>query len=248
MNALLLAAGRGTRISRYLSGNPKCTVSIGKSTLIEGTVKLLKKVGIDNIAIALGYRQEVIRDILKDYDIKFYYNPFYDVTNSIASAWFAKEFLAGDEDIIIMNADVFVEQNVLETLIGECRSPVMLSDESRKEDGDYKFYYENEVLIKYGKELTGKDITGEYVGIAKLGKDYLPRFVTKLEHMVCSQKHQVWWENVLYEDTKECPIYVHNIQGKFWAEVDYVEDYERILNYLGYQLNEFLNINDKVID
>ena len=45
MKALLLAAGKGTRISRYLSGNPKCTVNIGGIKLIEYTIDLLKKKG-----------------------------------------------------------------------------------------------------------------------------------------------------------------------------------------------------------
>ena len=35
MKVLLLAAGRGTRISRYLAGNPKCTVDIGGQKLIQ---------------------------------------------------------------------------------------------------------------------------------------------------------------------------------------------------------------------
>ena len=46
MKALLLAAGKGTRISRYLGGNPKCTVNIGDEILIHYTVSLLKKKGI----------------------------------------------------------------------------------------------------------------------------------------------------------------------------------------------------------
>lgn len=242
MKALLLAAGRGTRISRYLNGNPKCTVSVGKKSLIESTIELLKEAGIEKIGVATGYRQEIIKKLVEPYHVEIFYNPFYDVTNSIASAWFARSFLEGNEDVIVMNADVFMEKSILDTVIAEKRSPVMLSDESRKEDGDYKFYYENEILMKYGKELTGKDITGEYVGIAKLGKDYLPHFLSRMESMIQRQEHQVWWENVLYEDTKEREIYVHNIQGKFWAEVDYIEDYERILNYLGYRLDEFLNI------
>lgn len=242
MKALLLAAGRGTRISRYLNGNPKCTVSIGKTSLIENTVKTLQKAGITEIGVATGYRQEVIKKILADYPIQYYYNPFYDVTNSIASAWFAKEFLNGKEDILVMNADVFVEDSILDIIIKEKRSPVMLSDESRKEDGDYKFYYENEILIKYGKELTGADITGEYVGIAKIKQEHIPRFLCKMDEMIGQQKHSVWWENILYEEVNNYPVYVHNVQGKFWAEVDYVEDYERILNYLGYQLGDFLNI------
>ena len=40
MKVLLLAAGRGTRISRYLAGNPKCTVDIGGQKLIQYTIEL----------------------------------------------------------------------------------------------------------------------------------------------------------------------------------------------------------------
>ena len=32
---------------------------------------------------------------------------------------------------------------------------------TRKETADYKFFYENGVLKKYGKELSGDDITGK---------------------------------------------------------------------------------------
>ena len=54
MRVLILAAGRGTRISRYLSGKPKCTVDIGNGLcLIQYTVELLKSRGIDRIGIVL---------------------------------------------------------------------------------------------------------------------------------------------------------------------------------------------------
>lgn len=51
MKALIMAAGRGTRISRYLSDRPKCTVDIGNTPLIVNTVRELKKRGINEIAI-----------------------------------------------------------------------------------------------------------------------------------------------------------------------------------------------------
>ena len=113
MRVLILAAGRGTRISRYLSGNPKCTVDIGGKKLIEYTIELLKSRGIHDIGIVLGYRHEVIENILKDQNIKFYYNPFFDVTNSIASAWFAKGFFEDNDDLMIMNGDVFLEEQAI---------------------------------------------------------------------------------------------------------------------------------------
>lgn len=233
MKALLLAAGRGTRISRYLSGNPKCTVEIGGGQcLIQYTVDLLHSRNIREIGIVLGYKAEVIRNVLAGKEVSFFYNPFYDVTNSIASAWFAKDFLQGD-DLLIMNGDVYLEGRLLDRLLEERKSPVMFADESRRETADYKFFYENGILKKYGKELEGDDITGEYIGIGRFSEDFLPEFVSRMEAMIHRQEHSVWWENVIYSMTEKQPVYVEDVGGQFWAEVDYIEDYERILEHRG---------------
>ncbi|MEG2296326.1 MAG: phosphocholine cytidylyltransferase family protein [Clostridium sp.] len=233
MKVLILAAGRGTRISRYLSGNPKCTVDIGEGQcLIRYTVDLLHSKGIQDIGIVLGYKEQVIRDVLVGENVNFYYNPFYDVTNSIASAWFAKEFIKGD-DLLVMNGDVYLEDKLLDVILAEKQSPVMFADETRKETADYKFYYEDGILQKYGKELSGSDISGEYIGIGRFAKEFLPQFSARMEEMINHQEHSVWWENVIYSLTKEQPIHIEEVGGHFWAEVDYIEDYERILEHRG---------------
>lgn len=242
MKVLLLAAGRGTRISRYLSGNPKCTVDIGDQQLIRYTLDLFHKKGIHDIAMVLGYRDDVLRKITADFDVKYYYNPFFDVTNSIASAWFARDFLADTEDTLIMNADVYLDEELLDRIIACKKSPVMFADGTRKEDADYKFKYENGELLKYGKELTGDDISGEYVGIGKFSKDFMKEFLEKLDEMIKTQQHSVWWENILYDMVGTRPVYVEEIDGLFWAEVDYVEDYERILKHRGYEANFSLRV------
>ncbi|MGL5616254.1 MAG: sugar phosphate nucleotidyltransferase [Sarcina sp.] len=236
MRALILAAGKGSRISRYLSGKPKCTVDIGEITLIEDTVQKLIKKGITEIGIILGYNQNIIREVLKNYNIKFYYNPFYDVTNSIASAWFAKDFINKEEDIMIMNGDVYMEDYLLEEIIKTKESPVLFADETRKEEADYKLYYENNILKKYGKELEGEDISGEYIGVAKLNKDFIEIFLKSLEEMILTQNHCLWWENAIYNLSDKYNIYVKEIGDKFWAEVDYIEDYERILKFRNYSM------------
>ncbi len=233
MRALILAAGRGTRISRYLSGMPKCMVEIGNGQrLIEYTVDLLSRMGVDRIGIVLGYHAEAIRKALAGKGVFFYSNPFYDVTNSIASAWFAKEFIAQD-DLLIMNGDVYLEEALLKQILAEPKSPVLFADRSRKETADYKFCYENGILLKFGKELTGEDITGEYIGIGKFSREFLPEFVRQMDTMIERQEHAAWWENVVYSLSGEQPVYVADVGDGFWAEVDYVEDYERILVHRG---------------
>lgn len=231
MKALIMAAGVGTRISRYIEGKPKCTVDIGGYTLIEYTIKQLEDRGIKEIGMILGYKCNIIEDLLKKHNIKFYYNYFFEVTNSIASAWFAKDFF--NDDLIMMNADVFLESNLIDIIFKEKRSPILFSDSSRKEEADYKFYYEDNQLIKYGKELTGEDISGEYVGIAKMDKEFSYKYLTRMEELIKAGKHNMWWEDVLYSFVCERSIYIQDIKGKFWAEVDFIEDYERILEFRG---------------
>ncbi|AWX95203.1 TPA: phosphocholine cytidylyltransferase family protein [Streptococcus suis] len=231
MKIILLAAGRGTRISRYIQDRPKCTVNLTeKQTLIEYTVSMFNRYGFDDISIILGYRQDVIREVLKDYNVKFYYNPFYDVTNSIASLWFAREEL--NDDLFIMNADVFLDTKTLDKILSEKKSPVLFSDESRKEEADYKFYYEAEKLIKYGKELSVEETTGEYIGAAIINKEFLPKFNRTLLNKINHQEHGQWWEEILYSMTRDESIYVSSVTGNFWAEVDYIEDYENIISFV----------------
>ena len=233
MRAVLLAAGIGTRISRYLSGKPKCTVDIGGMPLIEYTVQMMNRKGIKDIAIVLGYKGQAIKDALKGYNITFYENPFYDVTNSIASLWFAEDFFKVEDRYLIMNGDVFLQDELLDRILEDKKSPVMFADGSRKEEADYKFKYVDGILKKYGKELTGDDITGEYIGLGCFDYDFIEKFVNEMNSMIKVQQHNVWWENAVYSISETDSVYISDIEGFFWAEVDYIEDYKRILEYRG---------------
>ena len=240
MKALLMAAGKGTRISRYIEGKPKCTVDIGDVQLIEYTILELQKRGVTDIALVLGYHGDEIKEVLKKYDIKYYYNYFYDVTNSIASLWFARDFI--DNDMIFMNADVYLEPALMDEIFALQESPVLVADGSRKEQADYKFYYEDGQLIKFGKQLEGEDISGEYVGVARVAKSFIPTMMERLQKLIENGEHGRWWEDVLYSFVGEKPINVKDIDGMFWAEVDYVDDYERILKFRGYEINYNVSI------
>ena len=58
-------------------------------------------------------------------------------------------------------------------------------------------------------------------------------FICRMEEMIDRQEHGVWWENVVYSMTGQQSVYVEDVSGHFWAEVDYIEDYERILEHRG---------------
>lgn len=232
MKVLIMAAGVGSRISRHLQNQPKCCVDVAGKPLIRHTLELLNRKGINNIALVTGYQEKFIHQALEGFAYTRYFNPFYRVANSISSVWFARDFLAGD-DLIIMNGDVFMEDSVLDLLLADQRSPLLLADSTRIAEADYRFGWQDERLLRYGKQLTNEQTTGEYVGIARLNRDYLVGFRQRVIECVASEDYGIWWEDVIYRTVDEGQlVQVKDVAGHFWAEVDYIEDYERIQQFV----------------
>lgn len=231
MKAFLLAAGVGSRISREVS-KPKSLLDIGDGTpLIRHTVSLLQQYDIE-VSIIVGYNKKLFFEALEGMQVTFYDNPFYRVSNSIASLWFAKDALIADDDYLFANADVFFEKDILEKLLKSREEITMLADYRKIEEGDYFFHCENGLVTKYGKDLDVSERTCEYVGIAKVGKNYIDHFHEVMISMVDNEDYKTWWETVLYSHCEEFPIHTLDVAPYFWSEIDYIEDYERIVEYV----------------
>lgn len=233
--AILMAAGRGNRISRMIRDVPKSTLPLDGVPLIRITVEKLVNRGMAPVVV-VGYQKERIMDALKGLPVTFYQNPFYAVTNSIASLWFARSELT--EDVLIMNADVYVSDKILDGVLEDSRQAVMSIDVTRRKTGDYFFATSASGAIrKFGKELPLEERSCEYVGLAMVRKPFLEQFAARLDELVEREEYMLWWENVLYSfaEKREFPIYTVDVKGLFWSEIDYFDDYERILKYLSNQ-------------
>ena len=119
----------------------------------------------------------------------------------------------------------------------------MLADESRVNNGDYFFNVSNGYLTDFGKTLTREQRTSEYVGMARISKEMIGEFRNHLEEMIGNEQFVVWWENVLYHYLRTVPVYVKDVSEFFWAEIDYISDYQRIMRYL-----ETHNLKEKLSD
>lgn len=229
MKAILMAAGVGSRISEFIDC-PKSVLDVEGVPLIAHTVDMLLSKGVQ-VAVVLGFKREYIVESLEGRNVTYFYNPFFRITNSIASLWFARDFI-GDDEIILANADVFWGEEIYEELVSDKRPVVMLGDESRVENGDYFFNVVDGRIVKYGKGLERHERNTEYVGIAKMTADSSRLFVNRLDEMIGGGSFDLWWEDVLYSHISESPVYVRDVSRFFWAEIDYISDYSRILAYV----------------
>jgi choline kinase len=234
MKAIIMAAGIGSRLKKQLGNQPKCCTEVAGEALIERMLRLLAEKGIRDVALVLGYQSEVVIGRLRGKtEARSYVNPFFNVTNSISSLWFAREELDGQDDTVILNGDLFFEPSLLDAVVESSGNAVMFADPRRVEDADYRFGYDNGLLRRYGKNLPVADTTGEYIGVAKIRRALVGEFRAGLEVLVAAQQHGLWWEDVLYNlCATQRPINVVEITDSFWAELDYIEDYERIQAFL----------------
>ncbi|PCI37614.1 MAG: choline-phosphate cytidylyltransferase [Elusimicrobia bacterium] len=230
MKAIIMAAGVGSRLSEISSGKPKCLIKAAGETLIKRIVRVCSSRGIDDVTVITGYEKDLIHEELGQ-AVEFAYNPFYPVTNSISSLWLTREKLKGD--VILMNADLFFEPSLLDALLRQRKSVVMLSDSTRIKTADYRFCFKGDQITHYGKHLSNSQTDGEYVGMARIDSSFTERFLTRLENMIEQGRTNSWWEEVLYSFIPQgVPIYHHDVAGTFWTEIDDPKDYDRLQAWL----------------
>ena len=225
-----MAAGVGSRLKEIIGDKPKCLIEADGITLISRSVSLLQRRGISDITVITGYKSELIQRELKS-RVNYLHNPYFEVTNSIASLWLAKELLS--DDVILMNADLYYEAAVLDTALAQTDHAVMLSDCTRIDDADFRFGVQGNCILKTGNKLTNQETDCEYVGIVRIDKCFITAFRNRLEEMIVRGDFRNWWEGVLYAFIDDgIDIFHKDVEGAFWTEVDHLGDYDRLVQWI----------------
>jgi len=225
-----MAAGVGSRLQTLSAGKPKCLIQAGAETLLARLIRQLKSRDIHDITVITGFKSQLIEDELGS-DVRTIHNPFFRVTNSIASLWLARELLTADT--LLMNADLYVEPAVLDIAIAQTHPVAMLSDNRRIETADFRFRCEGNNIVEASKHISNEHTDCEYVGIVRIDRSFVAEFASRLEKMIAEGDFRNWWEGVLYSFIDDgMAIYHKDVAGVFWSEVDHVGDYKRLNSWL----------------
>lgn len=224
MRYIFLVAGKGTRLQPLTLSHPKSMFKLDKdTTLIQRMVCLIQKLDSQaDIIVVTGYMHRSIEKELKG--VTFVHNPFYEVTNSIASLWFAREYLETDH-VVLIDGDIVMSEALMRDIVCmPVEVPLVLLDSSIKTDGDYNVEVSGNRVLVMSKELSS--YYGEYAGITKLDRNAAMLMKNEMEIMVEEGSYNQWYEDVLVQliFKNDFRLYYKDIADYDWTEVDCVSD------------------------
>src|SRR5690554_2318098 len=131
MQAIILAAGKGTRLGSYTKENTKCMLEVNGYKLIDLNLQNLSKVGIKTVILVVGYKKDNLIEYLgsEKYGVSIIYidNPVYATTNNIYSLYLAGDYLKSD-DTILLESDLIYDISILEGLLADKRPTLAVVD------------------------------------------------------------------------------------------------------------------------
>jgi len=113
--AIILAAGRGSRLEKLTDHIPKCLLVIAGRSILSRMMDELKTLGVEEVIIVVGYKKDmIIEEIGMDWrgmKVTFVENIAWESTNNIYSLYLVVPFIKSH--FILLESDILLDVNGL---------------------------------------------------------------------------------------------------------------------------------------
>lgn len=233
MKAVILAAGRATRLRPLTDMTPKCLLEAGGRAILGRAVDELLAVGLDSLVVVTGYRGEMIREYLtREFprlSVSYAHNERYAETNNAYSLLLA-EPLVGGEGFLLLDSDILFPAELARRVLACPHRPALALDRHDCGAEEMKVSVDgSDRLRDIGKDLDPAGAAGESIGVEAFGAEDGAELFAILRRRIVAEKR----ENEFYEasfreairdgrsyravDTSDCPA----------IEIDSAEDLEK---------------------
>ncbi len=227
MEAVILAAGFGSRLGHHTREIPKALLKIGKRPLIYYAVQTLMQNGIRDVVVVTGHKGYVLREYLSQFDLnfKFVHNSLYKKTNNIYSLYLAMDYVS--KGFYILNSDVLFHPGIFRELHSSTKENLILSVDTFKELGEeeMKVKIENGVVKRISKLLKPSEADGEYIGIARVEKEVVDELYNHVARVMEEKGRRVFYEEAFQSMMDDgVAVNYETTRGLPWIEIDTPSD------------------------
>ncbi len=231
MKAIILAAGRGSRLLPLTRDMPKCLLPVGSGkSVLEHQLGILRDCGISDVVVVSGFKTRLVDLVIRDFPangvrIENLYNPFFHVADNLASCWMTRGHMT--ENFMILNGDTVFAHDLLDTVLSSLAGPIAVTID-RKADydaDDMKVELDGERVLAIGKGLPPERTGGESIGLLAFRGNGPGLYVEALEDAIRAPGGlKSWFLKAVHDLAGTGAVTAFSIEGLRWAEIDTHED------------------------
>lgn len=232
--AIILSAGQGRRLSPLTDTRPKCLIDLSGKSVLHWQLLHLKAAGLTEVVVVTGFgadavEEEIAQIALPDMKVRTLFNPFYGLTDNLATCWLAREEMRGA--FLLLNGDTLFEPAIASRLLEApaCAVTVTVDRKTAYDADDMKVLTEGSRLLAIGKTIPAFD--AESIGFLRFSAEGTAAFVRTVEQIMRSPEGlKRWYLSVINEMAQAGEeVSTVSIEGLGWAEMDFPEDVARNL-------------------
>jgi L-glutamine-phosphate cytidylyltransferase len=225
--AILLAAGRGSRLGHLTKSTPKCLCPLAGHSLIEWQLTALAAAGIEDVTLVTGYRGGMLLGL----GSRTVANPYWQETNMVASLLCAKEHF-GPKQLVAYTDIIYRPEHVAELATVDHSIAITIDLEWERqwsarfsdplEDAETLILSETGKILEIGrKPVSRADIQGQFMGLISLDQEAII-WIEKIlaaEPDPLRRKRMDMTELLSRLIEANYPVHAVPVRGG-WAEVD----------------------------
>lgn len=223
IQAVILAAGRGSRLDAALHGLPKCLAPVGGRPLIEHQLDLLARAGITDVAVVTGYGAEQVRAVLGD-RVRWFHNDCWERTEGLHSIHLCRDWVRGA--LLVLNCDVLADPELLTRLLdGSAGNAFVFDSSSGTDDEEMAVEFDAEAcLAAMSKALPRERTHGENVGVLYFERRAARLLFDQAEAMLAAGQAKARLPAALERVARYIPFRGIDVADLAWIEIDFPDD------------------------
>jgi L-glutamine-phosphate cytidylyltransferase len=173
MRAIIIGAGRGSRLMPTTADSPKCFAEVGGQRIIDWTVHAFRASNVNEIVFIGGYQIGKIRAAYPQFE--FRHNDRWEQNNILASLFYARDLM--DQPFVCSYSDILFRPAVIQGLLATNADMALSVDTAwldrygsrtqHPSDDAEKVTVSNGMISRIDRKIPEAAAHGEFTGIAK---------------------------------------------------------------------------------
>lgn len=228
MNAIILAAGRGSRLQPLTNEVPKPLLRVDGTTIIERQICFLRQVGVSSIHVVIGYKYKMFAFLEQKYNVNLIVNPLFETLNNFYSLYLAEQYFGNS---YVLEGDVYLSRNFLKKAVRQSTYFIGI-----------KKNCQHEWLFEFSKDKLQSILLPGEPGHSKVLSRVETFTTTGVSHWtdndaikikqylrkIVSRKNKsdagLFWDNIIQSNLADFNIGIELVREGDWVEVDDAND------------------------